>query len=74
MDKEGIEEFTKRFPQWEEVKNPVIIKHIARSYTPIETNSSLHVYEEKYNIQGETYRFLYSVSEHSFPNIEKLIK
>ena len=42
--------------------------------TPFETHSSLHIYEERYIIENETYRLLYAIGHNSDPLIEKLKK
>jgi hypothetical protein len=41
---------------------------------PFKTSTSLHIYEEKYEVKGETYRLLYPIGyEKAVPLIELLI-
>lgn len=55
---------------WEEVNSDIDFKKLE----PIETSSSLHIYEEKYIVDEGTYRLLYVIGGNDIPTIEKLIK
>jgi hypothetical protein len=57
---------------WEECSSNIQILTFDKE--PIETNSSLHIYEEKYLVDGETYRLLYTIGDNSPPTVEKLKK
>jgi hypothetical protein len=57
--------------EWQEVKTDIDFNVLE----PSRIRTSLHVYEERYEIDGEIYRLLYSVSsEDTTPLIEKLKK
>jgi mRNA-degrading endonuclease RelE of RelBE toxin-antitoxin system len=53
---------------WKEVKTDIDFS----KYEPIKTNSSLHVHEERYKIDGRTYRLLYPI-DNTEPLIEVLL-
>ena len=62
---------------WESVKNPTPIRQ--RVYedklVPFESNNSLHIIENKYLVDGETYRFVsYIGFNGGEPEIDKLVK
>ena len=41
---------------------------------PFKTASSLHVYEERYEVNNETYRLLYCIGDETAPMVEILMK
>ena len=42
---------------------------------PVSTGNSLHIYEERYEVNGETYRLLYAIGDRdNKPQVEKLVK
>ena len=55
--------------QWVVVENNTID---FEKHEPISTSNSLHIYEERYCIDGDTYRLLYLIGDSSEPSIEKL--
>lgn len=55
---------------WEEVKTDIDFS----KYEPISTGGSLHVHEERYEIEGEKYRLLCAIGYDSEPIIEILKK
>ena len=66
----GVSDFVKN---WEPCSTNIQILTFDKE--PTETNNSLHIYEEKYVIDGETYRLLYSINDpNSPPTVEKLKK
>jgi hypothetical protein len=68
-----VSEFVKNYEIWEECNSNIQILTFDKE--PIDTSNSLHIYEEKYEIDGETYRLLYSISNpNSPPTVEKLKK
>jgi len=42
-------------------------------YEPISMSNSLHIYEERYEIDGKTYRLLYAIGYEGNPLIEILL-
>jgi hypothetical protein len=42
-------------------------------YEPISTSTSLHIYEERYEIEGKVYRLLYEIGYNKEPSIEVLM-
>jgi len=56
--------------QWVEIETDIDFT----DETPFETHNSLHIYEERYVIENETYRLLYVIGDNSEPLIEKLKK
>lgn len=62
-------DFIDSFQEWK----TIVIDIDFKKHEPISTGSSLHIYEEQYFIDGNTYRLLYG--EYSdIPLIEILIK
>jgi hypothetical protein len=62
---------------WERVENPSQIRQ--RVYedkiVPFESNNSLHIIENKYLVDGETYRFVSYIGFYGGePEIDKLVK
>jgi len=55
---------------WEVVETDIDFS----KHTTFETKGSLHVHEERYDINNETYRLLYSLDQDYPPIIEKLKK
>lgn len=55
---------------WEPIKTDIDFKQ----YKPISTDSSLHITEERYIVDGETYRLLYAIGYTGNPDVEILIK
>lgn len=67
--KEWVKNYFKE--QWLEIDSDIDFT----KYEPVYTSNSLHIYEEKYEIEGDTYRLLYSISEsNSKPTVEILNK
>ena len=66
--KEWIEKYFSE--QWKEVDVDIDFS----MYEPISTSNSLHIFEERYEIENNTYRLLYAIGYDSDPNIEILIK
>lgn len=64
---EWIKEYFKE--TWKEVKTDIDFS----KYNPISTGSSLHIYEERYEIEGKTYRLLYAIGYDGEPLIEVLM-
>jgi len=57
--------------QWEEVTTEIDFTKL----TPFKTSDSLHIFEERYEVEGEKYRLLYEISDKSWtPLIQKLKK
>jgi glutathione peroxidase-family protein len=67
MNKEWLDKYFAK--QWVIVKNNSID---FSQHEPISTHNSLHIYEERYEVEGETYRLLYAIGESSEPLIEML--
>ena len=67
MDK-WIKEYFKE--KWENVETDIDFN----KHNPISTSHSLHIYEERYIVDNETYRLLYLIGNDADPNIEKLIE
>lgn len=66
--KEWIEKYFSE--QWKEVNVDIdFTKH-----EPIKTSSSLHIYEERYEIDDNVYRLLYAIGYDGEPNVEILAK
>ena len=71
MDKKSytqkwIEEYFKE--TWKEVETNIDFS----KYEPISTSNSLHIYEERYEIDGDIYRLLYTIGYDGKPLIEVL--
>ena len=66
----------KWFENWEDVDESMvdIILDEAKKMEPIYTSNSLHLYEEQYNIDGETYKLIYAIGDDSEPNVQIKIK
>lgn len=65
--KEWIEKYFSE--TWKEIKTDIDFS----KYEPISTSSSLHIYEERYEIDGEKYRLLYAIGYEGEPSIEILM-
>ncbi len=65
--KEWIEKYFKE--EWEEVESDIDFTKLE----PINTSNSLHLIEERYEVDGEQYRLLYSIP-FGGPLIERLVK
>ncbi len=63
---EWIKEYFKE--TWKEIETDIDFS----KYEPISTSSSLHIYEERYEIDGKTYRLLYAIGYDGEPLIEVL--
>ena len=61
-----IEEYFKE--TWKEVETNIDFS----KYEPISTSNSLHIYEKRYEIDGDTYRLLYAIGYDGKPSIEVL--
>ena len=62
-------DFIKSFQVWKTIETDIDFK----KFKPISTESSLHIYEEQYEIEGNVYRLLYG--EYSdIPVVDILIK
>jgi len=66
-----MDEWFKKYfsEQWVAVENNTVD---FEKHEPISTSNSLHIYEERYCIDGDTYRLLYPIGDSSEPLIEKL--
>lgn len=77
---DSMQDFIKRMRMdevWERVENPIPIRQ--RVYedklVPFESHDSLHIIEDRYLIDGETYRFISAIGFNGGePEIEKLIQ
>lgn len=56
--------------QWKEVDVDIDFS----MYEPISTNNSLHIFEERYEIENNTYRLLYYIGYDGGINVEILVK
>ena len=63
---EWIEEYFKE--NWKEVKTDIDFT----KFEPISTSNSLHIYEERYEIDDKIYRLLYAIGYDGEPSIEVL--
>ena len=50
---------------WKEIETDIDFS----KYKPISTSKSLHIYEERYKIDGKKYRLLYSIGYKGEPSI-----
>lgn len=66
--KEWIEKYFSE--SWEKVETDIDFSN----YKPVSTSSSLHVDEERYEIDGNTYRLLYEIGSDYGPLIEILVE
>lgn len=67
----------KWFENWEDMEDQSMIDIVlgeAKKMEPVYTSSSLHIYEEQYNIDGETYRLIYAIGRDLEPNVQIKIK
>jgi len=55
--------------QWEDADPSINFDELE----PFDTSNSLHIYEEKYKVEDDTYRLLYVIGNDGPPSIEKLI-
>lgn len=74
-----VSDYVKNMEQWEEMSESeqAIIKSIVEveKIEPISTNSSFHIYEERYVVDGDTFRFISAISDTTGEcEIEKLKK
>ncbi|MEY3501226.1 MAG: hypothetical protein RL308_2899 [Bacteroidota bacterium] len=67
-----MEEWIKKYfsETWEEIETDIDFS----KYEPISKSDSLHIYEERYDINGTIYRLLYAIGYDEKPNIERLKK
>ena len=63
----NMEEYFKE--DWKEIETDIDFS----KYEPISTSNSLHIYEERYEIDGKTYRLLYAIGYNEEPLIEELL-
>jgi len=63
LKKERIEE---KIEVWEEIQTDIDFS----KHTPTDTGCSLHVYEERYSIEGEEYRLFFALGNDSEPLVE----
>ncbi len=66
--KEWIEKYFSE--QWKEIGVDIDFNKCE----PISTSSSLHIFEERYEIENNTYRLLYAIGYDGDPNVEILVK
>jgi hypothetical protein len=69
--------FLDKWFQWEKIDDQSIIEIVlaeAKKMEPVYSANSLHVYEEHYNINGETYRLIYAIGHDIEPSVEIKIK
>ncbi len=66
-----MEEFIKEYfkETWEEIETDIDFS----KYDPISTSNSLHIYEERYEIDDKIYRLLYAIGYKEEPSIEVLL-
>ena len=73
-----VSDFVKNMETWKELSDSeaaaVNLRIATDNINSISTSSSLHVFEEKFYINGETYRFLSAISGGEELTIEKLVK
>ena len=65
-DQKWIKEYFKE--TWKKSENDIDFS----KYEPISTSSSLHIYEERFLIDGRTYRLLYAIDSKE-PLVEILV-
>ena len=66
--KEWIEKYFSE--TWKEIETDIDFS----KFEPISTSSSLHIFEELYEIDGKKYRLLYTIGFDGEPSIEILNK
>jgi hypothetical protein len=76
---EGMKKFIMSLESWERLTDSeaAIIRSIVEveKIEPISTGNSLHIYEERYMVDGELFRFTSAISDHSGNyDVEKLKK
>lgn len=54
---------------WEEIETNIDFC----KYRPISTGGSLHIYEERYCVNGKTYRLLYPIGYEAAPIVQILL-
>lgn len=66
-----MEEWIKKYfnETWKKIDTDIDFS----KYEPISTSNSLHIYEERYEIDGKKYRLLYAIGYDNEPSIEVLI-
>jgi len=64
---EWIKEYFKE--TWKEIETDIDFS----IYEPISKRNSLHIYEERYEIEGKTYRLLYAIGYEGEPLVEVLL-
>jgi hypothetical protein len=71
LTRQTLDWIEKRFSEtWEPIETNINFE----SHFPISKAFSLHVYEERYNIEGKTYRLLYPIDDkEAEPLIEILL-
>jgi hypothetical protein len=65
--------FLDKWFQWEDMEDQSMIEIVlaeAKRMEPIHTANSLHIYEEQYNIDGETYKLIYAIGHDSEPTVQ----
>jgi hypothetical protein len=63
----------KWFEKWEDIEEQSMIEIVlneAKKMEPIHSANSLHLYEEQYNIDGETYKLIYAIGDDSEPTVQ----
>lgn len=72
MQKSTLQEFLKNylFETWKEIKTDIDFS----KYKPIDVKQSLHIHEERYFIDNETYRLLYPIDSDENYSVEILVK
>lgn len=70
--KEWIEEWIEKYfsETWEEIETDIDFS----KHEPISISSSLHIYEERYEIDDNKYRLLYGIGYDEKPSVEILKK
>ncbi len=69
--------FLDKWFEWEDINDQSTIEIVlaeAKRMEPIHTTNSLHIYEEQYNIDGETYKLIYAIGYDSEPTVQLKIK
>lgn len=68
---DNIKEWIKKYfsETWEQIETDIDFSN----YEPISTSNSLHICEERYEIDGKKYRLLYGIGYEGKPSIEILV-
>ena len=68
---DSMEEWIEKYfnETWKEIETDIDFS----KYEPISTSNSLHIYEERYEIDGKKYRLLYAIGYDADPSIEVLM-